>query len=52
MIEESHGEISLDQRLRMRAVEMALSAWVEAPERGELFDLITDIYEFIKGEQK
>jgi len=52
MIEESRGEIPIDQRLRMKAVEVSLSAWVKAPERVELFDLITDIYEFIKGEQK
>ena len=52
MIEESRGEIPIDQRLRMRAVEVSLSAWVRSPERVELFDLITDIYEFIKGEQK
>ena len=45
-------EIPLDQRLRMKAVQVALSAWVKAPERVDLFELITDIYEFIKGETK
>jgi len=52
MIEESRTEIPIDQRLRLRAVEVSLSAWVKAPERVELFDLITDIYTFIKGEHK
>lgn len=45
-------EIPVDQRLRMRAVEMSLSAWVKAPDRVDLFELITDIYEFMKGETK
>ena len=45
-------EIPVDQRLRMRAVEVSLSAWVKAPEKVDLFELINDIYEFIKGETK
>jgi hypothetical protein len=49
---QTSEEIPVDQRLRMRAVEVSLSAWVKAPERVDLFELITDIYEFIKGDRK
>ena len=43
-------EFTVDQKLRIKAVEMAFPLWLSATERVDLFELLTDTYEFIKGE--
>jgi hypothetical protein len=46
-------EITVDQQLRIKAVEMAFPLWLSAQDRGlSLLELLTETYEFIKGETK
>lgn len=47
-----NNDLTIDQRLRIKAVELAFAVFPEYQERVEFFDLLTDIYEFIKGEAK
>ena len=47
-----NNDLTVDQRWRIKAVEMAFAVFAEHQEKVEFFDLLTDIYEFIKGEQK
>ena len=45
-------ELTVDQRLRIKAVEMAIAIWTQHKAQVDFYDVLTDIYEFIKGEQK
>jgi hypothetical protein len=45
-------ELTVDQRLRIKAVEVALSILAQHKLQIDFFKVVEDIYEFIKGEQQ